>query len=141
MTEFSPGTSLLGGALIGLSASLLWAFNGKVAGISGLLAGLMTPGATERSLRAFFIAGLLLGGVVLLALRPQLLPAAPRPLWLLSIAGIAVGAGTHLGSGCTSGHGVCGVSRGSRRSLVAVLTFMATGMLTASLTRVLLGAP
>jgi hypothetical protein len=141
MTEFSPGPALLGGALIGLSASLLWAFNGKVAGVSGILAGLVTPGAADRSLRAFFIAGLLLGGGVLLALRPELVRAAERPSWLLLLAGIAVGAGTHLAHGCTSGHGVCGLSRGARRSLVAVFTFMATGMLVASVTRVLLGAP
>jgi uncharacterized membrane protein YedE/YeeE len=138
--QFSFATSFLGGALIGLSASLLWAFNGKIAGVSGMVAGLITPGASERSLRGFFIAGLLLGGGILLAMRPDLLRAAPRPLWLLSFAGIAVGAGTHLGSGCTSGHGVCGISRGARRSFVAVFTFMATGALAASLTRMLLGA-
>lgn len=141
MTESSLGASLLGGALIGLSASLLWAFNGKIAGVSGMVAGLVTPASGERSARAFFVAGLLLGGVVLLALQPELVRAASRPLWLLLLAGIAVGAGTHLGSGCTSGHGVCGLSRGAFRSLVAVLTFMATGMLAASATRALLGAP
>lgn len=141
MAELSVGMSLLGGALIGLSASLLWAFNGKVAGVSGIVAGLITPGTAERNLRAFFIAGLLLGGGILLAIRPELVRASPRPLWLLPLAGMAVGAGAHLGSGCTSGHGVCGISRGALRSLVAVLTFMATGMCAAAATRVLLGAP
>jgi uncharacterized membrane protein YedE/YeeE len=141
MTEFSPGNALVGGVLIGLSASLAWAFNGKVAGISGIVAGLVTPSAArdERSLRAFFVLGLLLGGVALLALRPELLPGSGRPLSLLLGAGALVGVGTHLSNGCTSGHGVCGIARGAPRSLLATLTFLITGALSALLVRVLLG--
>jgi uncharacterized protein len=138
MTDFSPVSALLGGTLIGLSASLYWAFNGKVAGISGILAGLVTPAGGERDVRACFVLGLLFGGALLLAFQPMLLVTSPRPSWLLTCAGIAVGAGTYLGHGCTSGHGVCGNARLAPRSLLATLTFMLTGALSAWLVRTLL---
>jgi len=143
MTEFSPGSALLGGALIGVSASLLWAFHGKVAGISGILAGLLRPGPaawSDRGLRATFVLGLLLGGCLLMAIRPELLGSSPRPLVLLFGAGLAVGVGTRVSGGCTSGHGVCGLSRGAKRSFVATATFMLTGALSALLVRLLFGA-
>jgi uncharacterized protein len=142
MTDFSPVSALLGGTLIGLSASLYWAFNGKVAGISGILAGLVTPTAGERDVRACFVLGLLFGGALLLAFQPTLLVISPRPSWLLTCAGIAVGAGTYLSHGCTSGHGVCGNARLAPRSLLATLTFLLTGALSAWLVRILLlGVP
>jgi uncharacterized membrane protein YedE/YeeE len=128
---FTPFASLVGGALIGLSASALLVFAGRVAGISGIVGGLFLPARGERGWRIAFVAGLLLGS----ALVAQLVPGSvvPRqgvaPLSLLAAAGVLVGYGTQLGSGCTSGHGVCGLSRLSRRSFVAVATFMLTGAL------------
>jgi uncharacterized membrane protein YedE/YeeE len=142
--EFSAESAYLaglGGVLIGASASLLWAFNGRVAGISGIVAGLVAPraAATERGLRSYFVLGLLLGGGLLLAFSPALVVASSRPLAVLLPAGFAVGLGTHLSSGCTSGHGVCGISRGAKRSLIATFTFMLTGALSALFVRLLLG--
>jgi uncharacterized membrane protein YedE/YeeE len=96
--------------------------------------------ASTRSLRALFVLGLLLGGGVLWALEPALLLPSPRPMILLLGSGLLVGIGTQLSGGCTSGHGVCGISRGALRSLVATATFMATGALSVFLLRLLLGA-
>jgi len=138
MTEFSPGSALAGGILIGLSASLYWAFNGRVAGISGILAGLVTPVEGDRDARAFFVLGLLFGGALLLAFQPALLLASPRPWYVLAGAGLCVGAGTYVSHGCTSGHGVCGNARLAPRSLLATLIFMLTGALSAWLVRALL---
>ena len=125
--------SLLGGVLIGLASWLLLASLGRIAGISGIVAGLL-PGPepvrrAERLWRATFIAGLVLGGS-LVADWWQPPVTAPRPWPLLVAAGLLVGFGTVLGSGCTSGHGVCGLGRRSRRSLAATLTFMAAGFAT-----------
>jgi uncharacterized membrane protein YedE/YeeE len=131
MTNFTPWSALFGGALIGISASALLLLNGRVAGISGILGGLVRPRAEETSWRALFIAGLLVGGLALLLLRPASFGVAPVSLPLAIVAGVFVGFGTRLGSGCTSGHGVCGLSRFSGRSLAATITFMATGALTA----------
>lgn len=131
---------LLGGALIGLSASLLLLFNGRVAGISGIAGGLLWPARGEASWRAAFLGGLVGGGLLLRALWPTTLGTATvqGAPWLV-VAGLLVGLGTRLGNGCTSGHGVCGLARGARRSLVATLTFMATGALTVFLVRHVLG--
>lgn len=131
---------LLGGVLIGLSASLLLLFNGRVAGISGIAGGLVAPARGEVAWRATFVLGLVGGGVLLSVLFPQLLGApvvsgAVAPV----LAGLLVGFGTRLANGCTSGHGVCGLSRGALRSLVATLTFMATGALTVFVVRHVLG--
>jgi uncharacterized membrane protein YedE/YeeE len=139
MTNFTPWSALFGGALIGISASILLLFNGRVAGISGILGGLVRPRAEETSWRAFFIVGLLVGGVVLFLLRPASFGAAPVSLPLAIVAGVFVGFGTRLGSGCTSGHGVCGLSRFSGRSFAATLTFMATGAMAAFVVQHLLG--
>lgn len=141
MSEFSPGNALVGGLLIGLSASLTWAFNGKVAGVSNIAAGLLASDTErgERWLRGAFVLGLLVGGLLLLALRPALLPGSTRPLAFLLGAGLLVGFGTRLSNGCTSGHGVCGVARGSARSLLATLTFLLTGVLSALIVRALFG--
>jgi uncharacterized protein len=130
---------LLGGALIGLSASLLLWANGRVAGISGIVSALLAPVRGDISWRALFFGGLLSGGLLLAWLRPGSF-AAPAPLSLgggalLVTAGLLVGFGSRLGRGCTSGHGVCGISRGSVRSIAATLTFMATGALTVFLVR------
>ncbi|QDE84006.1 YeeE/YedE family protein [Myxococcus xanthus] len=130
---------LLGGALIGLSASLLLLANGRVAGISGVVGSLLAPVRGDVAWRVLFFAGLLAGGLLLSWLRPGSFPAPSAPsaggLWLLAGAGLLVGFGSRLGNGCTSGHGVCGISRGSVRSIAATLTFMATGVLTVFLVR------
>ncbi|HEX5752348.1 MAG TPA: YeeE/YedE thiosulfate transporter family protein [Archangium sp.] len=130
---------LLGGALIGLSASLLLLANGRVAGISGVVGSLLAPVRGDIAWRVLFFGGLLTGGLLLAWLRPASFaaPASPSPggVALLVAAGLLVGFGSRLGNGCTSGHGVCGISRGSVRSIAATLTFMATGVLTVFLAR------
>lgn len=131
--------SLLGGALIGLSASLLLLANGRVAGISGVVGSLMAPVRGDIAWRLLFLGGLLTGGLLLVWLSPESF-AAPSSLSgggfaMLAAAGLLVGFGSRLGNGCTSGHGVCGISRLSVRSLVATLTFVATGFLTVFLVR------
>lgn len=129
--DFTPLPALAGGALIGLSASLLLLTHGKIAGISGILGGLITPGDTDRGTRLSFLAGLLGAGLLLLVARPSSFPSTPgSSLTVLAVAGLLVGFGTRLGSGCTSGHGVCGLSRLSPRSLVATGTFIGAGVVT-----------
>jgi uncharacterized membrane protein YedE/YeeE len=123
--HFTPIPSLLGGVLIGTAASLLLLGNGKVAGISGIVAGVMRS-AGERGWRVLFLVGLVLGGALVALLEPAAIGTTTRPLALLAVAGLLVGFGTRLGGGCTSGHGVCGLSRLSKRSLIATLTFMTT---------------
>lgn len=136
MAEANLSSGLIGGGLIGLAAVLLLLINGRIAGISGIVGGLILPNATsERFWRAAFIIGLVCGAAIYswfhgsLSLQPQ----APMPVLLL--AGLLVGFGTRLGSGCTSGHGICGLARRSPRSLAATATFIACGMLTVYLTR------
>ena len=135
MSNFTPLPSLIGGILIGLAATLLLIGSGRVAGVSGILAGLLTD--TGRSWRALFVLGLIGAGAVAAWLAPDSIGDSPRSLPLLALAGLLVGTGTRLGEGCTSGHGVCGLSRMSPRSLAATLTFIAVGMLTAYCVRTL----
>lgn len=135
---FVRGT--VGGALIGLSASLMLVFNGRVTGISGILNGLMRPSEkAEAGWRALFVLGLVIGGA--LTLRALGGNAAPPPLATALTAGALVGIGTRIGNGCTSGHGVCGLSRLSPRSLAATLTFIATGAVAVLATGGAGGAP
>jgi uncharacterized protein len=130
----------VGGALIGLSASLMLVLNGRVTGISGILNGLMRPSEkAEAPWRALFVLGLIVGGA--LTLRALGSSATPPPLATALVAGALVGVGTRIGNGCTSGHGVCGLSRLSPRSLVATLTFIATGALAVLATGGAGGAP
>jgi uncharacterized membrane protein YedE/YeeE len=128
--EITPVASLLGGALIGLAVALLLLLNGRVAGVSGILGGLLQPSGGERTERIAFLAGLL-GGPMLysLVMGPPAIIVDAVP-WALGIAGLLVGYGTRLGSGCTSGHGVCGIARLSLRSLAATATFIAVGTAT-----------
>ena len=119
--------ALLGGVLIGLGASLLLLFNGRVAGISGILFTSIQPSTRDRGWRAAFVVGMIATGAVLAIVRPGSVEPAPASLAVVAIAGIAVGYGTRLGSGCTSGHGVCGMARLSRRSILATILFMAGG--------------
>jgi uncharacterized membrane protein YedE/YeeE len=122
---------LAGGILIGLAASVLLLWSGRIAGISGIVGGLLRPKRGDVAWRAVFVAGLLAGGGLLALVHPAALDVrAPGSLLSVALAGLLVGYGTRLGSGCTSGHGVCGVSRLSRRSLVATITFIAAGALT-----------
>lgn len=132
MEHFTPVASLVGGALIGLAASLLLLADGRIAGISGIVGGLLAPTSGDTAWRALFVAGLLLGGLGLRLVDTALVRMdLDRSTAALVAAGLLVGFGTRLGNGCTSGHGVCGISRGSARSIVATVTFMATGILTA----------
>jgi uncharacterized membrane protein YedE/YeeE len=126
--------ALAGGALIGVSASLMLAFNGRVTGISGIIGGLVQPKPGDTGWRALFVAGLIAGGVIALFALPGAVGSAVVPVGTAAFAGLLVGVGTRLGNGCTSGHGVCGISRLSPRSLAATLTFISTGAVTVFLT-------
>ena len=120
---------LVGGALIGVAVSVMLLFNGRVTGISGIVSGILTPAKGDTAWRISFVAGLVVGGAVLRL--SGVLPhdvVAVQSVGELVLAGLLVGIGTVMGSGCTSGHGVCGISRMSPRSLVATLTFMIAGM-------------
>ena len=134
-TAFTPWSALAGGAIIGFAAMLFALFNGRVTGISGIVGGLLRPSLPDAPWRAAFLAGLIVAPIVyrLFAGPPNLTIDANYPT--LVLAGILVGLGTRYGSGCTSGHGVCGVSRLSPRSVVATLAFMAAGFATVFVTR------
>lgn len=127
---FTPWSALAGGALIGAAAAMFILLNGKVAGISGIIGGLLSPRAGDVWWRAAFLAGLVIAPVLYGAWRPLPLVRVDAGYGMLAVAGLLVGLGTRYASGCTSGHGVCGLSRLSPRSLVATLVFMATGVLT-----------
>jgi uncharacterized membrane protein YedE/YeeE len=131
---------LLGGVLIGIAAAVLLLFNGRIAGISGIVSGLLHPRPGEVGWRTAFLAGLLAGGAALATWSPEVLGApVPQPTAVFVLAGLLVGAGTQLGSGCTSGHGVCGIGRGSVRSVVATATFMTAAAAIVFLTHHVLG--
>lgn len=133
---------LLGGVLIGLGASLLLLLQGRVFGISGIFAGVLIPKAGDALWRIAAIAGLVCAGIVLLFVLPESLAVSTNAsIWQFILAGLLVGFGTQLGSGCTSGHGVCGISRLLPRSLVATVTFILAGMATVALLRLFVGAP
>jgi len=141
MSDFTPVSGLVGGALIGVAASLLLLGSGRIAGVSGIAAGaLFSREGGERWWRLAFLAGLIGAGLPFVVFAPEAIGPSPRPLLWLALAGLLVGVGTRLGGGCTSGHGVCGVSRLSPRSLVATALFVGTGMLTVSLLRIFAGA-
>ena len=127
---------LLGGVLIGLSAVGFLALFGRVAGISGMVSCLFDAQNSARFERLWFLAGLVIGGVILAGVFPSSLESAsPTRIPFLALAGVLVGFGTRLGNGCTSGHGVCGLGRLSIRSLIATVVFIGTGMLTVLLTK------
>lgn len=138
MTEFTPIAGLIGGALIGLSSVLLLAGIGRIAGLSGIFAGLLTLNWTgEQSWRAFFIVGLLIGTALTalvsgVDLDPGDFPGTPLTTL---VGGVLVGMGTALGTGCTSGHGICGIARRSPRSIVATIVFMAVAIVTVFVSR------
>ena len=137
---FTPLPAVVGGALIGAAASWLLLASGRIAGISGILGAVLRPACPDRAWRLLFLIGLPVGALVVSACTgrgPAPRMAASTPV--LVLAGLLVGFGTQLGSGCTSGHGVCGLARRSKRSLVATLTFMITGAVTVFVVRHVLG--
>lgn len=138
--NFTPWTALAGGALIGLATAIFILFNGRIAGITGILGGLVRPKLQDIGWRIAFIVGLIVSPAIwkIFGTLPAIEIEAGNAL--LAIAGLIVGISTRYGSGCTSGHGVCGISRLSPRSIIATLAFMATGFLTVYVVRHLAGA-
>jgi uncharacterized membrane protein YedE/YeeE len=134
-THFTPWASLFGGALIGVAAAMLVLLSGRIAGISGILGGLIAMRRGDIAWRLAFVAGLLAAPTAMVLLGKPLAPRIDAGLGMLLVAGLLVGLGTRYGSGCTSGHGVCGLSRLSPRSLVATGAFMAAGIATVFVTR------
>lgn len=130
MENFTPWTSLLGGALLGLSAALLMLFSGKIAGISGVIGGLLTPQKHESSWRAAFLTGMILSVLIVTPLNFALPDISNSNILMVSLAGLLVGFGTRLGNGCTSGHGIIGLGRLSKRSIFATIIFMITAIFT-----------
>jgi uncharacterized membrane protein YedE/YeeE len=141
MTQFTPFTALIGGALIGLSAMLLMLLTGRIAGISGILAGCLSFTGLDRGWRVAFLAGLVASPLLAALIGvPMVNPVMPGSWPLVIVAGLLVGFGTRLGGGCTSGHGVCGIARLSPRSIVATAVFMAVAVVVVFVTRHMLGA-
>ena len=142
MENFTPVQGLIGGIIVGLAATMLLWFNGRIAGISGIFNGMITIRRKGDVLwRFLFILGMVVGGVVhqyFILDEPSFKPLG-APIWVLILGGLIVGYGTSMGSGCASGHGVCGLGRLSKRSLVAVLTFLSTGILTTYIIEHVLG--
>ena len=129
MTEFELLMPITGGVLIGIAASMILLFNGKIAGVSGIFGGMLFQQGKERAWRLSFIAGLIAGGVLLYIINAEFFEnSSGRGLLAVTIAGLLVGIGTRVGGGCTSGHGVCGIGRLSLRSIVATVTFVLAGM-------------
>jgi uncharacterized membrane protein YedE/YeeE len=129
--------ALAGGALLGLAAGAFYLTAGRIAGVSGIAGGLLAPGAAgDRTWRLLFLAGLICGGLITAAVSPSSLAwTVPRSLTALAVAGVLVGVGTSIGSGCTSGHGVCGIGRLSPRSIVATGVFTVVAMITVAIIR------
>lgn len=139
MSQFTPVSALAGGLLIGLAASVLLVLNGRIAGVSGVLAGLLLPRPGERAWRLLFLVGLLLGAGAYFALTGTTRPVRHGfPVPLLIVAGLLTGFGTARANGCTSGHGVCGLARLSLRSLAATATFLLLAILSTWISRHLL---
>lgn len=143
MTEFTPFSSLFGGALIGLAAVLLMLFHGRIAGISGIISGILPPWVNKDELgwRIAFVIGLVLAPVFYQTLTGQSIKhVVSNDLGIMISAGLIVGLGVGLGSGCTSGHGVCGIPRLSMRSIIATITFMSFGIMTVYIIRHVIGS-
>jgi uncharacterized membrane protein YedE/YeeE len=140
MANFTPLSAAVGGALIGLSAALLMLIAGRIAGISGILGATLGLGTGDRAWRLAFIAGLIFAPVAaMLAGYPVPAPQMPASWLVIAAAGLLVGFGARLGGGCTSGHGVCGIARISKRSIVATLVFMGAAMIVVALMRHVIG--
>lgn len=139
-SAFTPWASLAGGVMIGVAAAAFILFNGRIAGISGIIGPLMKPQQGDRAWRLLFIIGMVGAPLLWLAFNPLPDIRIDAGYPLLAVAGLIVGISTRYGAGCTSGHGVCGISRLSPRSIVATLSFMATGFLTVFIVRHLIGS-
>ncbi|MCX7098616.1 MAG: YeeE/YedE family protein [Methylococcales bacterium] len=136
MENFTPYTATAGGVLIGISVTLLLLFNGRIGGISGIMNGVFFSAHKDPVWRLIFLTGLVLGVVLFQWLVPGFnVTRQAYPLPLLLMGGFLIGVGTRMGSGCTSGHGICGIATRSLRSVLATLTFMATGMVTVYIIR------
>jgi uncharacterized membrane protein YedE/YeeE len=129
MENFTPWTSLFGGALLGLSATLLMLFSGKIAGISGVIGGLLSHRKHESSWRYLFLIGMILSFFIVTPLGFEIPDSGTQSLLLIAIAGLLVGFGTRIGNGCTSGHGIIGTGRFSNRAISATMIFMASAAL------------
>ena len=134
-TAFTPWSALVGGAIIGFAAAMFALVNGRIAGVSGIVGGLLRPALPEVGWRAAFIAGLVAAPIVYVAFAPLPAIVIDGGYPVLIVAGLLVGVGTRYGAGCTSGHGVCGLSRASPRSLAATLVFMGAAFVTVFVTR------
>jgi uncharacterized protein len=140
MENFTPYSAFSGGLLIGVASFLLLLFNGRIAGISGMMSGLIKAPRNEVYWRAAFLAGIVLGAFLFLQIKPDFYqPRLDFPIPLLVLGGFLVGFGTRMGNGCTSGHAVCGIARLSLRSIVATAVFMTTGFITVFVVRHLIG--
>lgn len=139
LTEFTPWVSLAGGVLIGLSAVLLMAIHGRVAGMTGILTGVIPPVASDWAWRAAFLAGAILAPMIFVFAGGKIAFAVPVSTIALVVGGLIVGVGVYFGSGCTSGHGVCGIARFSPRSIVATIVFMIAAFVTVYVTRHVMG--
>lgn len=141
MQNFTPISSLIGGAIIGLAAALLLLANGRIAGISGISGGILSGyGKRETIWRVAFVVGMIGAGFVIYRFYPESMTFdIQRSKWSMALAGLLVGLGTRIGNGCTSGHGVCGLSRMSPRSMASTMTFIASGVVIVTIVRVLFG--
>ena len=140
MEHFTPYSALIGGILIGTSATLLLWMNGQIAGISGIFRGVLKMRAPDKLWRLYFLLGLVLGsGTWWRLMGPTFTPRTDFPIALLVLAGVLVGFGTRIGKGCTSGHGVCGLGRMSGRSLTSTITFFSVALATTFVMRHIIG--
>jgi uncharacterized membrane protein YedE/YeeE len=142
MENFTPLSAAIGGALLGVAVTILWAFNGRTAGVSGIFGGLYPPRRGEVWWRLAFLVGLPVGAAIGTAFAPRILAEVPSTLPVVGmapvvaiVAGLLVGIGTRISGGCTSGHGVCGLARLSRRSFAAVAVFMVAAVVTVTISR------
>jgi uncharacterized membrane protein YedE/YeeE len=136
MANFTPISAAIGGALIGLSAALLMLLNGRIAGVTGIFAGLIEPQSNDRAWRAAFVVGLVAAPLPAALIGYTVpIPQMPTSTITIAVAGLLVGFGTRLSNGCTSGHGICGIARLSPRSIVATAIFMTAAIIVVALTR------
>jgi uncharacterized protein len=137
--DFTPVEALVGGALIATSLAIMLVLTGRIAGLSGIFSGFLAGKRGDWAWRAWFIAGMLIVAVAFEVARPATFDQGARvPLWLVAISGVLVGIGTRASNGCTSGHGLCGMSRLSKRSIIATVVFMACGIATATISGAIL---
>jgi uncharacterized membrane protein YedE/YeeE len=129
MENFTPWSALAGGALIGLSAALLMLFSGKIAGISGIIGGLLNPQKHESSWRATFLTGMIASFLIVAPFGFKLPDTGGESIVVVSLAGLLVGFGTRIGNGCTSGHGIIGLGRFSKRSIFSTIAFMGSAFM------------